>query len=295
MDDQSKVRNYMLPGTDLILPINTSAAFFFKAIPELVYNAIVSQGTENEVDEKRLRRAMKEAAVDLLLGPTPVPSAAKPILEIGLNYDFFTSRPVVPAGLKDLDAYQQYDMRTSEAAKVLSSLTGGKENRLLNPVEADHLIRGIFGTVGGMVAWSSNLIGEGSAYRPEMGLKEMPITGPFLRPEVPRGREDLFYNLKESTDRKFKTYNRLVNRDEKEAEAYFNRHPNLIAYYQYTSQMDTDLKKINAEIRFIGESRDGGFTPAMKKEQIQELLEIKQDILEGVERFRKEAYEELQE
>lgn len=290
MDDQSKVRNYMIPGTDVVLPMNTSAAFFFKAIPELIYNAFMSQGTENAVDEKRLRRAMKEAAVDLLLGPTPVPSAAKPVIEISLNYDFFTSRPVVPAGLKDLDAYQQYDMRTSEAAKLLSALTGGKENRLLNPVEADHLIRGIFGTAGGMVAWSSNLIGEASKIRPEMGLKEMPITGAFLRPEVPRGREDLFYALKESTDRKFKTFNRLADRDATEAEAYLNKHPNLIAFYDYTSEMDTQLKELNAAIRFIAETTDRSYTPEIKRKEIQELLNLKQDILEGVEMFRREAY-----
>ncbi len=292
MDDQSKVRSYMIPGTDIVLPMNTSAAFFFKAIPELTYNAIVSQGTENEMDEKRVRRALKEAAVDLLLGPTPVPSAVKPVVEISLNYDFFTSRPVVPTGLKDLDAYQQYDMRTSEAAKTLSALTGGKENRLLNPVEADHLIRGIFGTAGGMVAWSSNLIGEASEVRPEMGLKEMPITGAFLRPEVPRGREDLFYALKESTDRKFKTFNRLADRDIGEAEAYLNKHPNLIAFYDYTSEMDTQLKELNAAIRFIAETTDKSYTPEIKRREIQELLNLKQDILEGVEMFRREAYSE---
>jgi hypothetical protein len=292
MDDQSKVRSYIIPGTDVVLPMNTSAAFFFKAIPELTYNAIVSQGTENAMDEKRVRRALKEAAVDLLLGPTPVPSAVKPVVEISLNYDFFTSRPVVPAGLKDLDAYQQYDMRTSEAAKSLSALTGGKENRLINPVEADHLIRGIFGTAGGMVAWSSNLIGEASEVRPAMGLKEMPITGAFLRPEVPRGREDLFYALKESTDRKFKTFNRLADRDIKEAEEYLQKHPNLISFYDYTSEMDTQLKELNAAIRFIAETTDRSYTPEMKRKEIQELLNLKQDILEGVEMFRREAYSE---
>jgi hypothetical protein len=290
MDDQSKLRNYIIPGTDIVLPMNTSAAFFFKAIPELIYNAVVSQGTENAMDEKRVRRAMKEAAVDLLLGPTPVPSAVKPVVEISLDYDFFTGRSVVPAGLKDLDAYQQYDMRTSEAAKLLSSLTGGKENRVINPVEADHLIRGIFGTAGGMVAWSSNLIGEASEVRPAMGLKEMPITGAFLRPEVPRGREDLFYALKESTDRKFKTYNRLADRDDNEAMAYLNKHPNLIAFYEYTSEMDTQLKELNSVIRFIAETTDKSYTPKMKREQIQELLNLKQEILEGVEMFRREAY-----
>jgi hypothetical protein len=172
----------------------------------------------------------------------------------------------------------------------LSSLTGGEENRLLNPVEADHLIRGIFGTVGGMVAWSSNLIGESADYRPEMGLKEMPITGAFLRPEVPRGREDLFYALKESTDRKYKTYDRLVDRDPAEAMDYRNRHPNLIAFYEYTSQMDVDLKKINAAIRFIGEIKDPSYTPEQKRKEILELMNLKQEILEGVEQFRKEAY-----
>jgi hypothetical protein len=291
MDDQSKIRSYMIPGTDVVLPMNTSAAFFFKAIPELLYNKVVNEGTENEVDAKRLRTAMKEAAVDLLLGPTPVPSAVKPVIEISLDYNFFTSRPITPRGMDNLDAYQQYDMRTSEAAKLLSALTGSKENRVLNPMEADHLVRSIFGTAGAMVAWSSNLVGQAAEFRPEMGLKEMPITGAFMRPEVPRGREDLFYKLKENTDRKYRTYDRLTERGNPgEAQAYFDRHPNLIAYYEYTSEVDAQLKKINAEIRFIGETQDPSYTPEIKRQEIRALLNLKQDVLEGVEQFRKEAY-----
>jgi hypothetical protein len=291
MDDQSKIRSYMIPGTDVVLPMNTSAAFFFKAIPELIINKVINEGTETEVDAKRLRTAMKEAAVDLLLGPTPVPSAVKPIIEIGLDYNFFTSRPVTPRGMQSLDAYQQYDMRTSEAAKILSSLTGTDEKRVLNPMEADHLVRSIFGTAGAMVAWSSNLVGQAAEFRPEMGLKEMPVTGAFLRPEVPRGREDLFYKLKDDTDRKYRTYLKLNERDNKaEAQAYINRHPNLVAYYEYTSEMDAQLKEINSAIRFIGETRDPSYTPEIKRREIQEFLNLKQDILEGIEQFRKEAY-----
>jgi hypothetical protein len=291
MDDQSKIRSYMIPGTDVVLPMNTSAAFFFKAIPELIINKVINEGTETEVDAKRLRTAMKEAAVDLLLGPTPVPSAVKPIIEIGLDYNFFTSRPVTPRGMQSLDAYQQYDMRTSEAAKILSSLTGTDEKRVLNPMEADHLVRSIFGTAGAMVAWSSNLVGQAAEFRPEMGLKEMPVTGAFLRPEVPRGREDLFYKLKDDTDRKYRTYIKLTERDNKaEAQAYINRHPNLVAYYEYTSEMDAQLKEINSAIRFIGETRDPSYTPELKRREIQEFLNLKQDILEGIEQFRKEAY-----
>ena len=80
--------------------------------------------------------------------------------------------------------------------------------------------------------------------------------------------------------------------DEAEAEAYLNRHPNLIAYYDYTSEMDTQLKEINAAIRFIGETKDPSYTPEIKRREIQDLLNLKQDILEGIEQFRREAYSE---
>jgi hypothetical protein len=291
LDDQTKVRNIIIPGTDVILPMNTSAAFFFKAIPELITNKIINEGTKNEIDAARMRTALKESAIDLLLGPTPIPSAVKPVIEISLDYNFFTSRSITPRGMENLDAYQQYDMRTSEAAKLLSGLTGTEANRLLNPMEADHLIRSIFGTAGAMVAWSSNVIGEGSAYRPEMTIKEMPVVGAFLRPEIPRGREDLFYRLKDATDRKYRTFQRIVERgDMAEADAYMKRYPNLIAFYDYTTDMANDLKDINAAIRYIGEVKDPSFTPERKRREIQQLMELKQNALEGIEQFRKEAY-----
>jgi hypothetical protein len=293
LDDQTKVRNLIIPGTDVILPMNTSAAFFFKAIPELVVNKIINEGTANEVDAARLRTALKESAIDLLLGPTPIPSAVKPFIEISLDYNFFTSRPITPRGMENLDAYQQYDMRTSEAAKLLSGLTGTEANRLLNPMEADHLVRSIFGTAGAMVAWSSNVIGEGSSFRPEMTIKEFPVVGAFLRPEVPRGREDLFYRLKDATDRKYNTFNRIIQRgDFAEADRYLQRYPNLIAYYDYTTQMANDLKDINSAIRFIAEVKDPSYTAERKRTEIQELMVLKQEVLEGIEQFRKEAYAE---
>ena len=158
-------------------------------------------------------------------------------------------------------------------------------------MEADHLVRSIFGTAGAMVAWSSNVIGEGSSFRPEMTIKEFPVVGAFLRPEVPRGREDLFYRLKDATDRKYNTYMRLVERgDDDGADRYFKRHPNLISYYEYTTQMANDLKEINKVIRFIAEIKDPSYTAERKRAEIQELMVLKQDVLEGIEQFRKEAY-----
>jgi len=142
-----------------------------------------------------------------------------------------------------------------------------------------------------MVAWSSNVIGEGSSFRPEMTIKEFPVVGAFLRPEVPRGREDLFYRLKDATDRKYNTFNRIIQRgDFAEADKYLQRYPNLIAYYDYTTQMANDLKDINSAIRFIAEVKDPAYTAERKRAEIQEHMVLKQEVLEGIEQFRKEAY-----
>jgi hypothetical protein len=35
-----------------------------------------------------------------------------------------------------------------------------------------------------------------------------------------------------------------------------DKHPNLIAFYEYTSEMDTQLKELNSAIRFIAETKD---------------------------------------
>jgi hypothetical protein len=54
--------------------------------------------------------------------------------------------------------------------------------------------------------------------------------------------------------------------------------------------MDTQLKELNSLIRFTAETTDRSYTPEIKRKEIQELLNLKQEILEGVEMFRREAY-----
>jgi hypothetical protein len=290
MDDQTKMRNFMIPGTKVILPMNTSAAYFYKAIPEMIYNRVVKEGTNNAVDERRLRTALKKAAVDMLLGPTPVPSAIKPFIEIGLNKDFFTGRPVVPESLAKLDAAERYTAATSEAGKLLSSLTGTKEKRLLDPLEADHLIRGIFGTAGAMTQWFTNSIAVATGERVAPTDKEQPITGSFLRGDVGRRNEDLFYDFKSVVDNKYGTYAKMLEReDDKAADAYEEKHSDIIDFYKDVNKIDSELKEINAEIRYYEESKDTGLTPDQRREEIKLLQLEKQDMLDDIIEMRKEA------
>jgi hypothetical protein len=293
LDDQTKLRNIIIPGTKIILPMNTSAAFFFKAIPELIYNKITRDGTKNEHDARRLRRALAEVARDSLLGPEPIPAGVKTIGEVLINHSFFTGRPVIPESVKNLESAEQYVASTSELGKKISAYLAipGTDKRVLNPIEADHIVRGLFGTAGAMAQWVSNSI-EGST-RPAQTPREMPITGSFKRDEVPRGNEDLFYDLKEVVLKKHETFEKLIDRgDRKEAEQYLAKNKKVIAMYEYIVEADAELKEVNAEIKRLGESKGINLSPQERRDRITKFQEVRNKILSPVKKIRQVAFSE---
>lgn len=293
LDDQTKLKNIIIPGTKIMLPMNTSAAYFFKAIPELIYNKVTREGTENEYDRRRLRKALGDAARDMLLGPEPIPAGVKPLFEVAINHDFFSGRPVIPEGLKDVEAAEQYTANTSELGKKLSAMleipgTDGK--RVISPIEADHIIRGVFGTSGAMAQWVSNSIGSMAESRPEPTARETPVTGSFLRDEVPRGREDLFYDFKEAVSEKYQTWKKMMDRgDDAAADAYLDKHGDIVGMYEYINEAEAELKEINAEIRRLGETREKDMTPRERRLEIEDYKRLKNEVLDPVKELRREV------
>jgi hypothetical protein len=290
LDDQTRLRNFYIPGSKkatghhILIPMTTSASFFFKAIPELLHNKIVSEGTKNEMDARRTWKALGTMAVDSLLGPNPVPSGAKPIIEIAINRNFFTGGDVVPKGLEGLESAEQYNASTSNLGHVVSKLTGG----VLNPIQADHLMRGMGGSVATLGMYFSNLAFPDD--RPEPELKQNPIIGNLVAPEVSRKNEELFYDLREKATGKYETYQSMLDTDKfDEADKFYDKNQSLIDVYEYVSSMDTDLKEINKEIRRFGKSADKEITPKERTKEINELKKLKSEILDNVTEFRKEA------
>jgi len=295
LDDQTKLRNLYIPkaltkqiGMDngLLIPMHTSASFFFKSIPELTYNTVMKEGTENEIDGARLRKALAEAAIDSLLGPNPVPTGIKPGFEILLNRNFFTGGTVTPKGMEDLDAVEQYTASTSELGKILSAITNipFTDKRILNPIEADHLVRGLFGTTGAAVQWGSNIF---SGDRPTATARQNPLYGSFIAPDVARGNEELFYDFKSKVDNKYETYMKLLERDKAdEADRYYNKHADLISARDYVTGMEVALRDLNRQIRNTGEVKDKSFTPDQRRQEITDLQRSKQELLEGIIQMR---------
>jgi hypothetical protein len=293
LDDQTKLRNYIIPGTDIMLPMNTSAGFIFKALPEMIYNKIITEGTKNEIDQARLKRALSVAAKDMLLGPEPIPQVVKGMVEIGIDYNFFTGRSVVPENLKDVEAAQQYNAATSELGKYISAATeipGADGKRMLSPVQADHLVRSLFGTTAAVAQWFTNSIAAASGERIAPAERETPITGSFKRPAVPRGNEDLFYDLKERSDKKYETWNQFIARGQtKEAAAYMKQHSKLIAMHDYTAETAESLSEINQLIRYYGEYTKSKLSPEERRKKVEQMQRTKQKILSGVKAQRRAA------
>jgi hypothetical protein len=299
MDDQTKMRNFIIPrklmkeiGYDhtLLIPMHTSASYLFKSIPEMYYNQFMKEGTNNAVDDARLRKALHEGLIDAFAGPLgsgPVPTALKPLAEIKLNYNFFNGGKITPRSMENLAAFDQYNAATSELGKMLSSLTGDKDKRLLNPMEADHLMRGLGGSVAATAMWLSNAL---STNKPTPEERNNPLYGSFVAPEVPRGREDLFYDLKQRSEVAMGTYRDLMkNKNKKEAQEWKKEHFNEMKVYDFTQQAGKDLTDINAEIRRIEKLPATEMSSDEKRRKINDFKLTKERILKRTIEFRVRA------
>lgn len=279
LDDQTKMRNFIIG--DMKIPINTSYGFMFKALPEMIYNYIIKHGTKNAIDETRLRKALSRAAFDSLLGPNPIATGLKAPVEILLNHDFFTGGTVTPKGMETLDVYMQYTSSTSNLGKLFSHLTLGA----LSPIESDHLMRGLFGTVGSTAGWLSDMF---TSDKPERVWARNPVIGQMFLPPEPRGREDLFYDLKKRSDEAYNTWETMNKRYHKaEAKEYFEENKSLIRTHDYITNAEAGLKELNAEIRRM--SDDPRLTPTEKRKRITYFQRQKNNILESVNQERLRA------
>ena len=311
LDDQTKMRNFFVPrslmrhiGVDhsLLIPITTTAGYICKALPEMLYNRFITMGTKDEVDATRLSTALKKGALDAFLGPLasgPVPTIFKPFVEIGLNHDFFTGGKVTPDSMKNLSPFLQYNANTSELGRWISASTQipytGKEDkegntiegsrkRLINPMEADHIARGLYGSVAGLAMWTSDLL---SNDKPTRELRNNPLFGSFISPEVPRGREDIFYDLKNRAEIAHGTFvNEMQDKKTEQARKWMEANKGLLQAYGFTQSANAQLNEITKNIHRIERSNK---SPDEKQKEINFFKNKKENLLKDTIQYRIKA------
>jgi hypothetical protein len=287
MDPTIRDRHLVIPGTSFMLPLRTDIFLFPKLTSEYAYQYLTDAGY---TDGKKMRRGMADAVANAILSPTVAPQVAKPALEVLANYNTFTGRPIIGQGLENLPTAQQYSNYTSELAKIL-----GKAG-VIAPVNIDHLIRGYFGTTGGLglaaTSWAIN--GGKDIPAPEKTMQDALATFPglsaFFYREYGSAAKNDFYELRTEVDKAMNGFNRMKKRGQvEEAKEFMEEKKDLLAVRSQVNNINNQLAKIRARENEIYELPASKMSAEQKGAEIKKLRELENRALERVYDLRQRA------
>jgi hypothetical protein len=191
-----------------------------------------------------------------------------PIIEGMANYSFFRDAPIIPAREKSLQYPDQYDINTSETAKVIGKgvnmLTGGSGTlkNFGSPRVVDNTIRGLTGGLGTYATDIVDLIVEGSglvddAEKPKKDfLTEKTPLKAFLMNKSSTGKSvDKLYTLKDKLGKERGSSKDKGKPYEKEMQ------------YKFVNEATKDIGEISKQIRQIENA------PDMTGEQKRQLID----------------------
>jgi hypothetical protein len=271
-------RLLMIPGTGMSIPLRADLFTLPKIITEHTYLMLTDKGYE---DGRKFRESVSAALASALLSPTAVPQAIKPLVEVGINYDFFQGRPLIGTYQQKLETERQFTDSTSELGKFLGS------SGLISPIAVDHLIRGMLGSVGGLTLYMSSaaLDSNPDAPRPSLSARDavatLPGMGGFMVKSYESALKKDFYTLKEEVDKAVNTMNDLKTRSPQEIESFLSKEENMarLGLAKPVNKIGEDLSNIRKAMTQIANS---GMSADQKREQIKGLREAEEAMLKGV-------------
>jgi hypothetical protein len=275
-------RLLMIPGSGgMSLPLRSDLFTLPKVIAEHTYLMLTDNGY---ADGRKFRDSMTSVLANAFLSPTTVPQAIKPLIEVGINYDFFQYKPLIGVYQKNLETERQFTDSTSELGKLLGS-TG-----IMSPIAIDHIARGMLGSFGGLVMYATNPFlwaarGDQSVPRPELSLQDALATIPnasgFMSKEYESALRKDFYQLREATGKASSTLADLKQRSPDKIEDYITDEAvrNRLGLAPAVESIARNLTKIRQAITQITNSQ----MPADEKaREIRNLREAEREMLKGV-------------
>lgn len=148
--------------------IGDNAFFIPKPFEVGAIATMAERVTEQLVDDKATGKLFADRLKDMMMQTfsfNPVPQMFQPVIDIYSNRDAFTGRDIETAGMERLSKGLRSRDSTTVAAQAVSSASrvfGDETPFALSPVQADHLIRGYFGTVGANAAGIIDTVWRGA-------------------------------------------------------------------------------------------------------------------------------------
>jgi hypothetical protein len=273
-------RLLMIPGTGMSIPLRADMYALPKVVAEHTYMLLTDKGFS---DGAKFRASLKSLLATSILSPTPVPQAVKPLAEVLTNYDFFQQKPLVGTYQKKKEIERQFDDNTSELAKVFG------QSGLISPIAVDHLIRGMFGSAGGLVLYATNPflwhVTSPNTPRPSISMRDALATIPnasgFVTKEYETGLKKDFFALKEEVDRAANTLTDLKQRNPEDIKDYIKDEKvrARLGLAPMVNQINSQLSTIRKSISTITNST----LPAdVKEARIKQLRATEEKMLKGV-------------
>lgn len=282
LDDRQKLRSYMIPGTGFKLPVRAELSLLTKMIPELTYNTIIREGTQNEYDARKVKQAIANSFFDAALGPNLMPQIIRPLAEVTINYDFFRDRPIVGLGYQALDAELQANEYTSEVGKLFGNLG-------ISPMKVDHFIKGVGGTMASMGLYITDSLANKlfDLKRPEVALDRVPLISPVLYSSEGRDRVNDFYDMLTMSDSLTSTVNAYIKRGETEkAKEKIADNKALYLSRDRINYLNRQMAKVREARRAILNSDR---TPEEMTKELERLDGIRNNILQNISVVRRQA------
>ena len=223
----------------------------------------------------------------------PIPQAFKPVIELGMNENSFTGRPIEDQSMSRLSPSLRARPDTSRLAEASSrgveSALGvvGAGNSALSPVQIDHLIQGYFGAVGSTAVGLADTL-----WRRAQG-ESLPARSWDEYQPVKRFYKDLtkednytrygtdFYTALKKADQAYADLKHLAKFGEEEkAVALENKKADVLAMRSTLVGVNRNLARINAEMKRV--QMDKEMDGAGKRMELDRLRSMRNLITEEV-------------
>ncbi|MEQ6331806.1 LPD38 domain-containing protein [Pseudomonas chengduensis] len=272
--------------------IGDNAFFIPKPFEVGAIATMAERVTEQLVDDKATGKLFADRLKDMMMQTfsfNPVPQMFQPVIDIYSNRDAFTGRDIETAGMERLSKGLRSRDSTTVAAQAVSSASrvfGDETPFALSPVQADHLIRGYFGTVGANAAGIIDTVWRGatgqeapdkrwSEYQPiRRFYRDLGAPAPYTRYST------LFYDGLREANRIYSDVRELQGLGKTaEAQDLAAEKRGILAMRQQLNRQQRRISEINKQMETVRRSdRDG----AWKRKEIDRLTLMRSLITDQV-------------
>ena len=256
-----------------LIPRAFEVGAIFTTLPEMTIDAFRKENGD------QLWKALKMTFLNTF-SFNPIPQAVKPLIEIGVNYDFFKGQPIDNYAEMNYLPAQRTGPNTPQVSQSISQIGQDVLGGTLSPNQISKLVVGYLGSMGTMALTSFDVAMANSGLAPSRATgaygdgvfgKFMDISGfgRFKKDQLDASNQYItnFYEIKEDVDQIHNTVNRLIKDGKVEqAQELMRDNVKLLAYRPALNKYYQAFREVNAVIRNI--KLNDGLSPAEKRSRL---------------------------